>query len=185
MAQPHVMADFMGGGLRDVGFVVREVVEVNPGRPISGVRGTSENIHISDSARRGGRVGGAIRVCIPGDQCQCGPRGKRGRPLGGDIDVERGVILRHPFPDSLDRHLFRVAIRCVIRVGAEGHRRDARPPQAAIPGRARNGFPIQIQVDDIGRAGSAVETQAGREGAHRHSRFGGYRWCRGRRSGGA
>ena len=144
---------------------------VNPRRAVLGVRGGPEDVHVGHAAGGRVRVGRAVGIGVPGDQCVGRPRGKRARPLRGYINVKRRIILRHALPDALDGQLLGVTEGRKVGVRAERHGGNLRATHDVIPLRVADDFPGEVHVKDIRRARTAVKNQAGRERTDRHRRL--------------
>src|SRR4051812_36919603 len=119
MAKPHVMSNFMRRRFGHVRFVAAQIVRVNPAGPVGCITGTTKHVHITDAPGARGWIRRAVGVGRTRDQSVSGAGGKGGWPLGGDVDVEWRIILRHPFPNPLNRGLLSITISREIRVGAE------------------------------------------------------------------
>ncbi len=170
VAEAQVVADLVCRGLADVVFGVGEVVMVDPGGPVFRVAGGAKDVHIRHAPRLRRRVGLAVGVRVPRDERVRGARVEARGSFRGDVDVERRVVFRHPLPDPLDDQLLRIAVGRQIRVGTEGNGGYLRPPHLRIPLGVDDRLAGKVEIQDIRRAGPAVERQARRERAYGHRR---------------
>ena len=171
VTESQVVPDLVGSRLGDVGLVVGKVVVIDPCGPILGVRGRAEDVHVGHAAGVGVGIGIAVGVGAACDQCVSRAGGEHGGPLGGDIDVEGGVVLRHALPDALDGRLFGVAEGGPVGIRAEGQGGDLRTAHEVVPFGVRHVLPGEVQVENVRRARPAVEDEMDREGADRHRRL--------------
>ena len=102
VAEAEVVADLVGSGFRDVGFVVAQIIEVDPRGPVSCVTARRENIDVGHAAGRGIGVRIAIGVGVARYQGMRGSGGEGSRAFGGYVNVEWRVILNRALPDLLD-----------------------------------------------------------------------------------
>src|SRR5262245_2850598 len=121
MTEPHIVAHLMRNRFGDVGFRVGEVVVVNPPRPIGGVAATGKYVNIGNATGTRGRIPDTVGICIPSNQRMRGSSGKRGWPLGRDVNVEWAIIFSYAFPDPFDRGLFGVTVSGKIGICTERH----------------------------------------------------------------
>ncbi len=170
MAQPEVVAGFMGGRLGDVGFGVGQVVGVDPRRPVPRIAGRIEDIHVRHPAGGGRGIDLAIGVRVARDEHMRRPEAEGCGPLSGHVDIERRIIFSHPHPDVFDGGLLGIAERGGIRIRAERQGGNGSAGQGCVPFGVADRIASKIQKQDIRGAGPAVKHQGCGERTHRNRR---------------
>ncbi len=166
MAQAQVVADLVRRGLGDVLGVVAQGLGYHPRRLVEGVAaGGVEHTDVGHATTPAAVAHlGGVGDERPGAEHQVGRPaagdGRRPRVLGGDVDVERGVVLRHPLPHRLDHVLLGGAERRRAvegeGFGEEGVEGGA---EGAVPGSAGDGLAVEVEVDGAQRPRPAVQTE--------------------------
>jgi hypothetical protein len=83
------------------------------------------------------------------------------RLLSGDVDIEGGVVLRDPRPDFVDYVLFGGAEARRVPVGVVRRDVDRVDRLVRVPRRTGDAVAVEVEVDDLGRAGFAVQLEGG------------------------
>ena len=93
--------------------------------------------------------------------------GRVARVLGGDVDVESGVVLGDPLPHRLDLLLLDVAERAEVAVEAVPGVEAV--GQSRVPRRPGDRGAVEVEVDHMGRRRAAVQQEGLVERERRHA----------------